>query len=312
MAGLDYLREVLWIAGGFAVVVAFLFLFALYRQVTKPAPRAQTGATPNLTEAAILFQTLRGIIHDQKNLAKEFNASFDKKVAFVREFMTKAANEIGTLQAELKDLATRVETAKADLESLRAEAAARRTEPGARHEPAFRDREPDFIVHASGRPAQSGVPRGAVAKSEPPPLHVVAKPDTADDFITSWSGFEFGDLEDQDEFEVPETPPEEPGDPETAREAFRTLLNIQPDTGKASKIDFAAAALALPREPERTNPASGPDNGNGRDKGAPLRGRVYEYYDAGMTVSEISRELGIGKGEVRLMLNLRDRSERLA
>jgi predicted transcriptional regulator len=32
---------------------------------------------------------------------------------------------------------------------------------------------------------------------------------------------------------------------------------------------------------------------------------VYEYNDAGMTVAEIAHEIGIGKGEVRLILSLR-------
>ena len=36
----------------------------------------------------------------------------------------------------------------------------------------------------------------------------------------------------------------------------------------------------------------------------PLQQRVLEYSQAGMGVAEIARELGIGKGEVRLMLSL--------
>ena len=36
----------------------------------------------------------------------------------------------------------------------------------------------------------------------------------------------------------------------------------------------------------------------------PLQQRVLEYSEAGMTVAQVSRELGIGKGEVRLMLSL--------
>jgi hypothetical protein len=37
-----------------------------------------------------------------------------------------------------------------------------------------------------------------------------------------------------------------------------------------------------------------------------LQRRVQEYADAGMSVPQISRELGIGKGEVRLILSLRE------
>ena len=35
-----------------------------------------------------------------------------------------------------------------------------------------------------------------------------------------------------------------------------------------------------------------------------LQQRIVEYSQAGMAVSDIARELGIGKGEVRLMLSL--------
>jgi predicted transcriptional regulator len=37
---------------------------------------------------------------------------------------------------------------------------------------------------------------------------------------------------------------------------------------------------------------------------------VYEYHDAGMSVGEIAQELGIGKGEVRLVISLRQKGGR--
>ena len=36
-----------------------------------------------------------------------------------------------------------------------------------------------------------------------------------------------------------------------------------------------------------------------------LHARVYDYNDASMSVAQIAQELGIGKGEVRLILSLR-------
>ena len=36
-----------------------------------------------------------------------------------------------------------------------------------------------------------------------------------------------------------------------------------------------------------------------------VQSRVYEYNDAGMSVAQISKAIGIGKGEVRLILSLR-------
>ncbi|MCC6145782.1 MAG: DUF742 domain-containing protein, partial [Candidatus Hydrogenedentes bacterium] len=45
--------------------------------------------------------------------------------------------------------------------------------------------------------------------------------------------------------------------------------------------------------------------GNGAAAGlSPMQKRVLDYCNAGMSVADIARELGIGKGEVRLMLSL--------
>jgi hypothetical protein len=51
-------------------------------------------------------------------------------------------------------------------------------------------------------------------------------------------------------------------------------------------------------------------DGNGGQYLTPIQKRVYEYSDAGMRVPEIARELGVGKGEVRLILSLRHDRER--
>jgi DNA-binding NarL/FixJ family response regulator len=47
------------------------------------------------------------------------------------------------------------------------------------------------------------------------------------------------------------------------------------------------------------------EGANGRAKLTPLQQRVYEYSDAGMSIAEIANEIGIGKGEVRLILSIR-------
>ena len=65
------------------------------------------------------------------------------------------------------------------------------------------------------------------------------------------------------------------------------------------------AALALLRRAERHGnggPATPPPPAV--PVAVPLQQRVLEYSEAGMGVAEIARELGIGKGEVRLMLSL--------
>ena len=62
------------------------------------------------------------------------------------------------------------------------------------------------------------------------------------------------------------------------------------------------------RKSRRSKSFAGIDAGRERNGGeylTPIQQRVYEYSDAGMRVPEIARELGVGKGEVRLILSLR-------
>jgi hypothetical protein len=53
-----------------------------------------------------------------------------------------------------------------------------------------------------------------------------------------------------------------------------------------------------------------PDPGNGKTHFPPVHARVYDYSDAGMSVAQIASELGMGKGEVRLILSLRKEYEK--
>jgi len=90
------------------------------------------------------------------------------------------------------------------------------------------------------------------------------------------------------------------GNGEAAREAFRALLNMPMGQD---------APLAPVEMPGQTRAMATAMQGNGGAPeevqfSAPLQQRVLEYSEAGMTVAEVSRELGIGKGEVRLMLSL--------
>lgn len=90
-----------------------------------------------------------------------------------------------------------------------------------------------------------------------------------------------------------------PQNGDAAREAFRALLNIpSEDPPPRSPLDLPGqmASMADMNPPEESQDfAQDPAN---------MQQRVLEYSDAGMTVAEVSRELGIGKGEVRLMLSL--------
>jgi hypothetical protein len=95
------------------------------------------------------------------------------------------------------------------------------------------------------------------------------------------------------------------GNGEAAREAFRALLNMP------MGHDAPLAPVDMPGQ-TRAMATAMQGNGGATEEvqfSAPLQQRVLEYSEAGMTVAEVSRELGIGKGEVRLMLSLARQSQ---
>ncbi len=139
---------------------------------------------------------------------------------------------------------------------------------------------------------------------ERPALHILASPDGEDDKEEPeesdapgyWAGLDFISPPPGVYFpqKAPGQKPPEPGDPEAARQAFRALLNLGQERG----LEAASRTGTLDQP-------SGEDGAEG-----PLRSRVYEYSDAGMSIAEIASELGIGKGEVRLILSLREQGGR--
>lgn len=92
-----------------------------------------------------------------------------------------------------------------------------------------------------------------------------------------------------------------PSNGDAAREAFRALLNMPAPQGQPDRRPLEAAGEMGARMAMAPDAPEGPDEGH---MTASLQQRVLEYSEAGMTVAQVSRELGIGKGEVRLMLSL--------
>jgi hypothetical protein len=127
-----------------------------------------------------------------------------------------------------------------------------------------------------------------LAEEPMPVLQILATPDESvpmTGLLDGWKTFDapLDESASDDAFDVPQEVPEAPRDPERARAAFRALLNMTEDSS---------------------------ESGNGRRKTEALRARVHEYHDAGMSIAQIAQELGVGKGEVRLMLTLRETREK--
>jgi hypothetical protein len=256
---------------------------ATYARRTRAGePASVREQRDDLVNMMLLLQTMRDLLDHQKALARDLNQSLDKRVAFIRESVDGAVADMKQLRESVRQLARRLEEVRSETSRF----ASGRPGDSA---PA----EPDEEAQVS----RGSPPRLRLVTDEEheagPMLQVLAKPEEppAGDAIDNWTGLDFGPEEpDTLAFEIPDIPPERPGDAQGARQAFRALLDLESGD---DDLKF-----------EEQSPDT--ESGNGRSA---LHARVYEYSDAGMTVSQIAQELGIGKGEVRLILNLRrDRS----
>lgn len=271
------------------LLIVLCFLFVLQR-VPRPKNAAEQHGMNDLS-SMIMFQTMRDVIGEQKELARDFNRSFDRKIKVVRQVIDAAKQREQQLVQAQRELVRLLQEAGHDVSF----------EPGSMLG--------GVEVEASETVETPAAPRAKVAKSEPPAqeqrfVAIGHEPEEGDNLIDAWAGLDFG-AEDPltVEDEVPEEPPESPEDAEAARDAFRSLLNLG---GGAVASNGDADEHETEVEEEDVSPARAI---NGAGNTSPLQRRVYEYSDSGMSVSEIAKELGVGKGEVRLILSLRQKAQ---
>jgi hypothetical protein len=223
----------------------------------------------------LLFQTMRDTLEQQKQLAHDFNASVDQKVQDIRDHVASAGDMSDSVKKAENELETLLSQTREELDSLR-----RRMgylvdqSPAGETSSAAEAIESDS--HSENGPVNG---RGADTQNgDGEPLRSIPEPkaEAENNLIDQWVGLDIGAQEEEDWSEEELSYPEE--DAESGRDAFRSLLNMQsPDDAESSESSITP----------------------------PIQQRVYEYADEGMRVPEISRALGIGKGEVRLILSLR-------
>ncbi|MBI5091412.1 MAG: hypothetical protein HZB26_03100 [Candidatus Hydrogenedentes bacterium] len=282
----------------FFTVAQFIFLAAslvmaviLYRLIERERKQRLSNTQSDLTNMMILFQTMRDMLRQQKDLARQLNESLDKKVILIRQTVDSALKDLDALRENVRVVSLRLEKTSEELSSVQKQVAYAREDQPQESAPRHTSLEsPDVTPdHLARTPI-------------PPSLHVLGghEPNSsAHDVIDNWVGLDFGAA--MIEEPAPEVHvPSQPSDAEAARQAFRALLNLD-----------ESASAEDPRPNPDTPVAARPFvSGNGKSKVTPIQARVYEYSDAGMSVAQISTELGIGKGEVRLILGLRSDKER--
>lgn len=256
--------------------VVFLVTWVLRRRVRRLGFPKTRPPQDDITNTMIMFQTMRDILEQQKDVARQLNVSLDNKVKYIKR-------TVDTAYADLHEMRETARRLAAELTETKAELAALQSQPGRGPSREHETERPSGEEEETSTPAPSFEALSRPVLDEPP-----------DSGFEHWVGLDFGEVPEEEETEPAEVPPENPEHAEAARNAFRALLNLDSSSS----------------DPKPGSGAPEKDNGKGRPNKLPLKKRVYEYSDVGMSVSEIARELGLGKGEVRLILNLRkDRGE---
>jgi hypothetical protein len=337
-----------------AASVCFLLLILLYRYNEKKEQKRLRQTRTDIADMTILFQTMRDIISQQKTLAKEFNRELEKKMNLVKQVLARGMErneelyekqqvlnrEAGELRDQLRSMQREMAWLSESAQAVREDNTPGETAPEPL--PAQESNIRNFVRHDPAAPPpivppEEEAPRNTAEtpahQKQPQP----ASPETAEEAdeglsarsesgrinlseteFARWimAGEEVEGGEDEEDGEQAAViPPEQPENPEAARAAFRTLLNLESPLPRPEPV----AAPGPPAQPEKkTGEAPAPPSAgegeaafsetrqddNGKRNLTPAQKRVLEYSDAGMSVAEISRELGIGKGEVRLMLSL--------
>lgn len=295
------------VVGGLLVVIvgsfaaAFFFMRELRLRSMSPM-HTQT----DLTNMMILFQTMRDILSQQKDLAREFNISIDKKVNEVRKLIESSSNVRADLEQAKREISMLSAQTRKELASLERRLMQVDGKVVSDTEEVLEEGDDAAVEQVDVEPVEADAPAKVEEDAAEAPvatqedaktLDVFPKesPPEEDDFLSKWTGEDF-EAEDEFEDEEPESDPmEDAEDAAHTRDALRDLLDLHTEyrTNRGG-----------PSSSEVLN-----SGGNGGRYLTPIQKRVYEYSDAGMRVPEIARELGVGKGEIRLILSLRrDRS----
>ena len=232
----------------------------------------------------VLFQSMREMLGQQRQLARELNENFDKRIAQMRTMVHDQMRQLELLRIAESDLRERLDDMERSVSTL--------DQPLLQIDPAHLEQPQMKSTPDPSRPSNAdAAPDSEVLLTSA--FNAVADPHEASMLqeASAWVGLDLGENQkDLGDINVPANEPEEPADANAARQAFRALLNLGDDAESAPTPTAASAPV---------------DKSNGAAANAAIHSRVCEYSDAGMSVAQIAQELGIGRGEVRLILSLR-------
>ncbi len=234
---------------GMAVIslFSFILLVVVYWKRERNAAARLQKTRDDIGDIADIFRTMRDILDQQKQHAREFNEEIDAKMAVVKQVLSQSLDRNEELYERQRLLSRELDTTALELKSMH-----------------HQIEELDQMVQ-NGRAMGRRKLRDAQQSIAGPPV------------------------------------PEAPANPEKARNAFRALLEMkeseEQETQQQQANDTGTAVVADKSATDATMETT------------PSTLKQIEMYSAeGMSVSEIADKLGIGKGEVQMMLSLKNRN----
>lgn len=281
-------------AGGTLFTFILLWVFAQVR-THRSVPPTETPKA-DLADLMLLFQTLREIVSQQRELARDFNRQIESRMQSLKELIAQHAKNNDQLYERQQVLVHELQNAQEQLEQLKRDMASMRgtapvTPATPSPPPQKQDTPSRWIVLPPYEPVQT-MSSGADHLRETP-----------ENSGKNGNGLEAKNLTTN---EVPDTPVVET-ESSTLYAPWAPTPFTEPDRGQTQSSEASLSAArelrAAYQELVHLEPAppSPPHENVGMDV---LQKRVLDYSAAGMTIAEIARELGMAKGEVRLMLAL--------
>lgn len=279
---------VLVVAGWVCFLGLAIFLIALW-WFDRRERRLREHRKVEISELAMIFQTLRDVVSEQKILAKEFNENVEEKIGVVKKIVNEAKNKLVEIEEAITKCNRRVQEIEEEIELILSRMGKLKELLSERESGIYKTiNETESVLVEIKERLKSDVEERKVEKSNT---------NVKSEFFEMGSNsgsvkpeYEGSSVcEPKNEEEVVEKKGEISEEIKSLKSAYNSILGVDEE-----RIDTEAKGEELVCK----------DDSERKVDLTPVQKIVLEYHKSGMTTSEIAKELGITKGEVRLILSL--------
>lgn len=218
-----------------------------------------------ISELAMVFQTLRDVVSEQKILAKEFNEQVEEKLSLVRGIVNEAQNKMKQIQQEIYEQSQKLKELQEQMDGIVC--------------------QKNVLTDTSTSNIKS-IGTISIIEAETVSEEINEQIEDNKNKLQEIPSEGIKEISKEKDDETLKNLEEEQ---KNIRNVYRSLVGL---SDKESQIDEEKPHISIR------------DNIDRKDELTPIQKMVLEYHNAGMTTGEIAKELGITKGEVRLILSL--------